>query len=148
MHFVEFLMFGLLIGALARMLVASKTPGGWGILALASLVLSFVTYQFATALVAEWGENVKSAFDCFLPALATKLGYKMPVDAKSRADIWGNLNGQVLYRVVYDQPPYDASTASLHQDTTGESIPAAGDEGAADGGDDDGVAGDKGRGTP
>jgi hypothetical protein len=86
----------------------------WGAMAFCSFVASYLAYLTATSLVSGWGEQVKSAFDCFLPGLAAKLGYAMPIDAAKRIKIWDEINNQVLYGVPFEHPPY----AKTEKDST------------------------------
>jgi hypothetical protein len=79
--------------------------GRWSIVALSSLVAAAASYRFALSLVSDWGEQVKSAFDCYLPALAKTLGYAMPRAEAARREIWDGLSGQLLYGEDFD-PPY------------------------------------------
>jgi hypothetical protein len=81
--------------------------GRWSIVALASLVASAASYRFAVSLVPDWGDQVKSAFDCYLPALAKTLGYTMPRTEAARREVWDGLSGRLLYGEKFD-PPYAA----------------------------------------
>jgi hypothetical protein len=67
------------------------------VLMLASLLV-LVAYAGATAAVVAWGETVKSAFDCFLPALAKQLGYALPAHESDRKDFWNAIARLLLYR--------------------------------------------------
>jgi uncharacterized membrane protein YeaQ/YmgE (transglycosylase-associated protein family) len=42
MHFILFLIFGLIIGALARLIVPGHEPGGWGISMLIGVIGSYL----------------------------------------------------------------------------------------------------------
>jgi hypothetical protein len=64
-----------------------------------------VAYRAAISLVPDWGDQVKSAFDCYLPALAKQMGYNMPIAPSSRRRIWEDLSGHLLYGDPFD-PPY------------------------------------------
>lgn len=91
-------------GRVALPTVAIGFP--WGVIAICSFASSYIAYLIAKSLVAGWGEQVKSAFDCFLPDLAVKFGYSMPRDTAERRRIWEDVNNQLLYGVAFEQPPY------------------------------------------
>jgi uncharacterized membrane protein YeaQ/YmgE (transglycosylase-associated protein family) len=42
MHIILFLVFGLIVGALARLIVPGREPGGWGVSMLIGVVGSFL----------------------------------------------------------------------------------------------------------
>jgi hypothetical protein len=84
-----------------------KIGSTWTLVALYALVVAIAAYNFAISLVPDWGEQIKSAFDCYLPALAKQLGYAMPTNPAARRDIWERLSGQLLYGEPFD-PPYAA----------------------------------------
>jgi hypothetical protein len=86
-----------------------KIGGTWTLVALYALVVAIAAYNFAISLVPDWGEQIKSAFDCYLPALAKQLGYAMPTSPAARRDIWERLSGQLLYGEPFD-PPYATGT--------------------------------------
>ena len=55
--------------------------------------------MFAIQLTYAWGDLVKAAFDCYLPALAERLGYKLPSTAKERKKFWQAVTDQAIYWV-------------------------------------------------
>lgn len=63
-----------------------------------SPVVSYVFYRLAVTLVPAWGELVKSAFDCYLPALAGQLGFVLPIDETDRLTFWRTFSQQLMYR--------------------------------------------------
>jgi hypothetical protein len=67
--------------------------------ALAALVVAWIAYRWATHLAIAWGELVKSAFDCYLPALVRQLGYATPPDAALRQKFWDEFSNLAIYRV-------------------------------------------------
>jgi hypothetical protein len=90
----------------AKVLIAPPHAGGtWSWVALYALVAALVAYRAAISLVPDWGDQVKSAFDCYLPALAKQMGYNMPIAPSSRRRIWEDLSGHLLYGDPFD-PPY------------------------------------------
>lgn len=54
-------------------------------------------YLWATSSVEEWGALVKSAFDCYLGDLATRLGYEVPVSDAERRRFWTAFSQAVGY---------------------------------------------------
>jgi hypothetical protein len=63
-----------------------------------SIVAAYVCYRLAVISVPAWGELVKSAFDCYLPALAKQLGYEVPQTETERRSFWTTFSQQLLYR--------------------------------------------------
>jgi hypothetical protein len=83
--------------------------------ALSSLVAAAASYRFSISLIPDWGDQVMSAFDCYLPELAKTLGYTMPRTEAARKEIWDGLSGRLLYGEDFD-PPYVSDTG--HQAAT------------------------------
>ncbi|MEA2877964.1 MAG: hypothetical protein QOF14_3160 [Hyphomicrobiales bacterium] len=65
-------------------------------LALAAAGVSRLAYLFSVVLVYAWGDLVKAAFDCYLPALAEKLGYKLPETGAKRNAFWVAVSLQAI----------------------------------------------------
>jgi hypothetical protein len=63
-----------------------------------SIVAAYVFYRLAVISVPAWGELVKSAFDCYLPALAKQLGFELPQTESERRSFWTTFSQQLLYR--------------------------------------------------
>ena len=64
---------------------------------IAAAVISRIAYLFAVELALTWGDLVKAAFDCSLPALAEKLGYKLPPTGNERVAFWKAVSEQSIY---------------------------------------------------
>ena len=64
--------------------------------AVVAVVISRIAYLFAIQLVYGWGDLVKAAFDCYLPALAEKLGYKLPDTSDERIKFWNAVSVQSI----------------------------------------------------
>jgi hypothetical protein len=62
------------------------------------VVLALITYYVAAAEVDQWGETVRAAFDCYLPALAAQLGYELPNTEADRWNFWQSITKLFLYR--------------------------------------------------
>jgi kumamolisin len=85
--------------------IAPPHAGGtWSRVAFFGLVVALVSYRAAISLVPTWGDQIKSAFDCYLPQLAKQMGYSMPQASKARRKIWLGLSGQLLYGESFDPP--------------------------------------------
>ena len=90
----------------AQVQIAPPYVGGtWSWVALCALLVAYIAYRAAISLVPDWGDQVKSAFDCYLPALAKQLGYNMPIAPSSRRKIWEDLSRHLLYGDPLN-PPY------------------------------------------
>jgi hypothetical protein len=66
------------------------------VVAAIGLVVTAFVYWRATALAMAWGELVKSAFDCYLPALIKQLGFGMP-PYEERREFWKEVNALILF---------------------------------------------------
>ncbi|HEY2474888.1 MAG TPA: hypothetical protein VGI19_08785, partial [Candidatus Cybelea sp.] len=64
---------------------------------------SIVMYLMAVEQVPEWGETVKTAFDCYLPDLAERLGRPLPRSSSERRLFWNQVSQSVLYQVLFDK---------------------------------------------
>jgi hypothetical protein len=67
------------------------------VVATLSIGFCLLAYQCAVLRVGAWGDLVKSAFDCYLPALAEKLGYPLPATEADRKEFWGEFSTMILY---------------------------------------------------
>jgi hypothetical protein len=62
-----------------------------------SAALAAITYYWATERVVAWGDLVRSAFDCYLPALLKQLGFAiLPTDAERR-EFWSEFSALITY---------------------------------------------------
>jgi hypothetical protein len=75
----------------------AQVPVSWLLIAVISYFAAFVAYRFAVDAVPAWGNQVKSAFDCYLPALAVQLGFDLPPAPEQRRKIWIDQSQQWLY---------------------------------------------------
>jgi hypothetical protein len=66
-------------------------------------VISFLAYRWATVCAVQWGDLVKSAFDCFLPDLAKQMGYKLPETEADRRDFWDKLSAMIVYQIRMEE---------------------------------------------
>jgi hypothetical protein len=72
-------------------------PSAAAIAGAALVVGAWPTYRFAVTRAAAWGDVVKAAFDCYLPALVTQLGYALPATDGERRALWVELNALFVY---------------------------------------------------
>ena len=75
----------------------SGLPYRWLIWTVAAAVISRAAYELAVARVLSWGSQVRSAFDCYLPSLATTLGFVLPPTYEARVQFWTSFSQMVLY---------------------------------------------------
>jgi hypothetical protein len=108
--------------ALAYAIKSAFTLGGqtghFVIVAICGFAVAHLAYRWATTRVILWGELVKSAFDCYLPALIKQFGYSTSLRENHRREFWSDINEMVLYRqpvpagrwpiITPDGPPGDS----------------------------------------
>lgn len=68
-------------------------------------IVSWVSYRAAVFSVPAWGSLVKSAFDCYLPALAKQLGFELPTSEPELRLFWVSLGNQLVFRRDLDGKP-------------------------------------------
>lgn len=76
----------------------SKTYEPFAVDIAAALAISWLLYRWATHALGGWGETVKAAWDCYLPALATQLAYVLPDNEVDRKVFWRRLSAHFTYR--------------------------------------------------
>jgi hypothetical protein len=89
-----------------RSLFDSSSPGSfagsieyaWLAWTAGGLIAAYLFYRWAVARVPAWGDLVRTAFDCYLPALAKQMGYELPTTARDREKFWTDFNQQIVYR--------------------------------------------------
>lgn len=62
-----------------------------------SLAVALGAYRLSIGQAQIWGNVVKAAFDCYLPALATQLGHELPARLDERRAFWTAVGQQVVY---------------------------------------------------
>lgn len=60
-------------------------------------LLAWLSYRGALAMAVSWGDQVKTSFDLYLPALAQQLGFRVPSDPAEARKFWGAINEMCLY---------------------------------------------------
>jgi len=102
--------------------------------AVVSLVVAWVAYKCSIGRIIAWGDLVKSAFDCYLPALGKQLGYDLPASEAKRKQFWFDVSVMMLYRTpMKDRKWKRAAAGSAGAGGKGES---GDDGGGGDSGDD------------
>ena len=80
------------------------------VFAFCAAVFARVVYEASLERVYAWGDLVKAAFDCFLPELAIKLGYKLPVKGAEQKKFWVAVSRRSIFHKPFapeDWPPAD-----------------------------------------
>ena len=62
-----------------------------------AVVVAWVAYELSIERVRWWGGLVNVAFDCYLPSLAKKLGYKLPPNGKTQREFWEAVSRRAIY---------------------------------------------------
>jgi hypothetical protein len=84
------------------------------------LIFAWLAYRRARSSVQQFGEQVKAAFDIYLPALATKLGYTLSSDTAKNRKFWEAFSQVMVHR--------DAGALEEMMDAGLERIPASAKE--------------------
>ena len=94
--------------------------GDYGLLlaAVVSLGVAWGSYELAIDRAVGWGRVVRAGFDCYLPALAKQLGYKLPDDPAVQGEFWEAVSRRAIYNQTFPpellaklQPPEAGKTA-------------------------------------
>jgi hypothetical protein len=101
-----------------RRLVSSARPSLL-LIAIGSLVITRLAYNFSVEQIYGWGSLVKAAFDCYLPDLAKKLGYRLPRADEDRKRFWTAISRRAIFHKLVDldewvpTQPTDSKARSL-----------------------------------
>jgi hypothetical protein len=68
-----------------------------GMCAFVSAVIAWMSYNLSVEKAYAWGTLVKAAFDCYLPALAEKLGYSLPLKGEDQKQFWTAISRRAAY---------------------------------------------------
>jgi hypothetical protein len=113
-------------------LAASGAAGlRYALLAAGSAVAALFAYSWAIERATAWGDLVRSAFDCYLPALVGQLGYAVPPTEAERREFWTEFNALINY-----EQPMTPDRWPLTGQATGAKSGAAADNPAAENGKD------------
>jgi hypothetical protein len=64
---------------------------------IAASFFSILAYRLSIERIHSWGRLVRAAFDCYLPALAKRLGYELPKTADGQRKFWTEVSQRVVY---------------------------------------------------
>jgi hypothetical protein len=86
------------------------TFAGWGYLlaGAAALATARIAYGVAIERACAWGVFVKVAFDCYLPALAKELGFRLPAARADQKRFWTAVSRRVIYHQPFDPKDWPA----------------------------------------
>lgn len=79
-----------------------------------AILFAWVAYKLSIQSIYSWGSVVKAGFDCYLPELATKLGYELPKDEQRRREFWLAISRRAIYNRKFnpaDWIPIETSAA-------------------------------------
>jgi hypothetical protein len=69
----------------------------WLLWSAAAALVAAAAYNLAVARVQGWGNQVRSAFDLYLPALAAALGFELPPTHAARHQFWVDFSQMILF---------------------------------------------------
>src|SRR5208337_4091174 len=72
---------------------------------LLSALFAVSAYKLATRKVYAWGSYVKAAFDCYLPDLAEKLGFRIPIKIHDARKLWKLISIRAAMHVPFEPDP-------------------------------------------
>ena len=87
----------LVVGALVVPPFSDWRVLGFILICVVAACICRMSYIFSLQRVHAWGELVKAAFDCFLPALAERLGYALPNSADEQRAFWVEVSRRAIY---------------------------------------------------
>lgn len=83
------------------------------LIAVGSLVIARMAYDFSIEQVYGWGSLVKAAFDCYLPDLAKKLGYRLPRADDDRKRFWTAISRRAIFHKPVDLDEWAATQPTV-----------------------------------
>jgi hypothetical protein len=95
----------------------------------AGIFIALLAYRMSIGPLIAWGDTVKSAFDCYLPALVAQLGYEVPGTESKRRAFWDDMAGVFSYRELFDDGRWRLAKPAASS--------SSGSPGTHDGGGDD-----------
>jgi hypothetical protein len=104
------------------------------------IVVAALAYYMSLKPIVTWGDTVKSAFDCYLPALAAQLGYELPATGPKRRDFWHDMNTMFIYRRPPPKGKWKFAAAKGADDAAAHGGKGGGKAGDGEGDDDGGEA--------
>jgi hypothetical protein len=103
---------GRVIVSLTQAHLPNIPPDIWQLVGFAAtlLAISWIAYELAVERSKAWGEQVKAAFDCYLPKLATQLGYSLPSPESKAREFWRDFTWLTLYRIPFQDDKWAPSS--------------------------------------
>jgi hypothetical protein len=97
----------------------------FGLFALGGTVVCIFAYRWSIQQIYIWGAIVKAAFDCYLPALASKLGYKLPEMENDQRKFWIAVSERAIYHRSMPSGPWSRiqEEDEGHRSTTNGEVP-------------------------
>jgi hypothetical protein len=87
----------LIVGAVSIVRLVAHFDASSALYAAAAFAIARGAYMLSVEHVMAWGEMVRTAFDCYLPALATLLGFNLPATRKARRQFWRDFSNTASY---------------------------------------------------
>jgi hypothetical protein len=83
---------------------------GWDYLlaCAAAFAIARIAYGVSIERACAWGVFVKVAFDCYLPALAKQLGFRLPAGRADQKRFWTAVSRRVIYHQTFDPQDWPA----------------------------------------
>lgn len=106
--------------------------------AFCAVLVVWLSYKFSIGKIYQWGEFVKASFDCYLPDLAKRLGYKLPLTGDDQRRFWIAVSRRAIYHRPFkseEWPRADDLDQGADHDKIGS---ATGQENVSDGVERDG----------
>lgn len=150
--FVSLVFVSLVLGGIALVRCAAELPRGfhgiqpwWFVGACAmAFATSRLCYLAAVSTAIAWGETVKSAFDLYLPSLATALGYALPATTAERRRFWEEWASQFQFHAPLDLSRWlPAAKAQASGEASAPKVSSSEDDGS----EGEGTPGDDGEGS-
>jgi hypothetical protein len=69
----------------------------YALVVLGSTAVCMIAYRWSIPQIYLWGALVKAAFDCYLPALAERLGYQLPQTEAEQREFWRAVSEMTIY---------------------------------------------------
>lgn len=87
----------LIVSAVSIVRLVTHFDAPSALYAAAAIAIARGAYVLSIEHVVAWGEMVRTAFDCYLPALATLLGFNLPATRKARRQFWRDFSNTASF---------------------------------------------------
>jgi hypothetical protein len=84
----------------------------FGLTTIGAILVVRLAYGLSIERVHSWGSLVKAAFDCYLPALAKRLGYRLPTTGKRQRDFWTEVSRRAIYHLELNPKKWPRADAA------------------------------------